>query len=593
MDNGKERYFNGIFSSFTYAGTSLVNLGNKPATFVVYHASLVPAMWLLTRRSDCRIFQKLDVMEIIKEVFKPYSGLSIENRIEGSLAKREYCVQYRETDFNFVSRLLEEEGICYFFKHKEKQHTIVFANHSTKFKPCDFDSEPSSSQQTDAGHIREWVLSQEVRPGKYELRDFNFEQPRLDLTADADGTDSRKFQLYDYPGEYTKKDIGTKIAQTRMEEEDLPRIVVDGTATFRGFESGSTFKLKDHFRSEFNVNYLITAISHSCDQGDNYRSSEIAAAESFTYDTRFQCIPQPTPFRPPRITPEPVIHGTQTAIVVGPSGEEIYTDKYGRVKVQFHWDRLGKDDDNSSCWIRVSQPWAGNRWGAIWIPRIGQEVIVDFLEGDPDQPIITGRVYNADQMPPYQLPDNKTRSTFLSRSSKNGSSSTFNEVRFEDLKGSEQVFINAEKDMDLNVENDSREHVGNNRSLIVDKDQMESVGGDLSINVTGNINEKAGQNVSLQIGQNLYEKSAMNFAHEAGQEIHLKAGMNVVIEAGLELTIQASGNFINIGPAGISIVGTMVLINSGGAAGVGSPSTPTDPTDPDKADDGSKGTKLN
>jgi type VI secretion system secreted protein VgrG len=299
------------------------------------------------------------------------------------------------------------------------------------------------------------------------------------------------------------------------------------------------------------------------------------------------------PFRPQRLSPKPFVQGPQTAVVVGPAGEEIYPDKYGRVKVQFFWDRLGKKNENSSCWVRVSQPWAGKNWGSVSIPRVGQEVIVEFLEGDPDRPIITGRVYNDDQMPPYTLPDNMTRTTFMSRSTKGGGSSNYNELRFEDKKGDEQIFLNAEKDMDHRVENDSREFVGKDRSLIVKGDQKEKVEGAQHAEVTGSRNEKVGQSMSLQVGQSLNEKTGMKFAHDAGQEIHLKAGMNVVIEAGLELTIKASGGFINIGPAGIAISGTpLVLINSGGAAGAGSGSSPEDPQKPDEADDGSKGGKM-
>jgi type VI secretion system secreted protein VgrG len=358
-----------------------------------------------------------------------------------------------------------------------------------------------------------------------------------------------------------------------------------------------------------NKTYVITEVHHSATVGGSYSGSGGDAEELYT--NQFTCIPFSVPLRPARVTPRPIVHGPQTAVVVGKSGEEIWTDKYSRVKVQFFWDRVGKKDENSSCWIRVSQPWAGKNWGAINIPRIGQEVIVEFLEGDPDRPIITGRVYNDEQMPPYTLPDNMTRTTFLTRSTKGGGSSNWNELRFEDKKGSEQIFMNAERDMDLRVEHDSREFVGNDRSLIVQgdqkekvqgeqdiqiaKDQNEKVGGDASLNVTGNQNMQVGQTMSLQVGQNLQEKSGQNYAHEAGMEIHLKAGMNVVIEAGLELTIMASGNFINIGPAGVAISGTLVLINSGGAAGSGSPSSPTspkDPKDPDTADDGSKGDKM-
>jgi type VI secretion system secreted protein VgrG len=404
--------------------------------------------------------------------------------------------------------------------------------------------------------------------------------------VEVDG--NTKYELYDYPGDYDTQSDGSALAKLRMQEEEAGHLVASGSSVCRALASGYTFELEDHDRDDLNTSYLLTEVQHVASVGESYGHGGGGAH----YSNHFTCIQASVPFRPPRVTPKPFVQGPQTALVVGPSGEEIYVDKYGRVKVQFYWDRQGQQDEKSSCWIRVSQPWAGQGWGALWIPRIGQEVIVSFLEGDPDRPIITGRVYNADQTVPYELPDNDTRSTFKSRSARGGGSSNYNEIRFEDKKGSEQVFMNAEKDLDVNVENDSREKVGNDRSLIVTNDQKESVGGDLHVQVTGNTNEKVGQNLSTQIGQNLYEKSGMNYAHEAGQEIHLKAGMNVVIEAGLELTIQASGNFINIGPAGVAISGTLVLINSGGAAGQGSPSSPTDPQKPDEADDGSKGTKL-
>jgi type VI secretion system secreted protein VgrG len=276
--------------------------------------------------------------------------------------------------------------------------------------------------------------------------------------------------------------------------------------------------------------------------------------------------------------------------VVGPKGEEIYSDEYGRVVVQFFWDRLGNNDEKSTCWLRTSQPWAGKNWGSMWIPRIGQEVVVSFLEGDPDQPIITGRVYNADQTVPYKLPDNQTVSTFMSNSSKGGGG--YNEFRFEDKKGREQVYLQAEKDMDVRVKNDSRELVGNDRSLIVKKDQKEKISGDQHSNVVGNRLEKVGQGMSLQIGQDFNGKTGTKLAYEAGTEIHLKAGTTCVIEAGVQLSLKVGGNFVDIGPAGVTIQGTMVMINSGGAAGSGTGSSPQAPKDPDEADSGKKFTKA-
>ena len=286
------------------------------------------------------------------------------------------------------------------------------------------------------------------------------------------------------------------------------------------------------------------------------------------------------------------MQGPQTAVVVGPSGEEIYVDKYGRVKVQFFWDREGKKDENSSCWIRVAENWAGKNWGVIFNPRIGQEVVVDFLEGDPDRPLITGRVYNADQMPPYELPENQTQSTIKTRSSKGGADN-FNELRFEDKKGTEQVFLHAEKDMDWRVKGDAREFVGKDRHLVVKGNQSESVEKDLHLQIKGEQREKIGKDLSLDVGGKRQDKVGGNYALDAAQEVHIKAGTNVILEAGAQLTIKAGSNFIHIGPDGVAIKGTMVMINSGGAAGSGGGSSPQAPKDPDVADDGTKGGKLN
>ncbi len=584
-----KRCINGFVSRFSQTGAD--------ARFTHYHAEVVPWLWFLTRSAACRIFQNMTVPDIISRVFKDLGFTDFKNSLQGTYDQWDYCVQYRETAFNFVSRLMEQEGIFYFFEHEKDKHTLVLADRPSAHKPCP--GQPKGRLDYTAGAllkedvIHDWHLEQALRTGKYSLKDYNFETPSTDLgvkepsIVSVDG--NSKYEIYDYPGEYGKKAEGETVAKTRMQEEETTHLIAGGSSDCRGFIAGYRFELEGHSRRDMNKSYVLTEVHHSASVGQAYYDE--ASKDGEQYSNSFACIPHTVPFRPARITPKPSVQGPQTAVVVGKSGEEIWVDKYGRVKVQFHWDREGKKDENSSCWVRVSQPWAGKNWGAVWIPRIGQEVIVDFLEGDPDQPIITGRVYNAEQMPPYTLPDNQTRSTFMSRSSKGGGSSNYNELRFEDKKGSEQIFINAEKDIDLRVENDSREFVGNDRSLIVKGNQKEKVEGDLHGEAGGNRNEKVGQTMSLQVGQNLQEKSGQNFAHEAGMEIHLKAGMNVVIEAGLELTIKGSGGFINIGPAGVAISGTLVLINSGGAAGSGSGSSPQAPQKPDEADDGTKGGK--
>jgi type VI secretion system secreted protein VgrG len=590
-----ERYFNGIVSHFAQSGSDI--------RFTRYQMQVVPWTWLLTRYADCKIFHNKTVQEILEQVFKDRGLTDYTIKLNGSYSPIEYCVQYRETDFNFISRLMEQNGIFYFFQHQMGSHTMVIADSPSAHQPCP--RQEAAGYNLVAGGIDEedvihsWNLGQELRSGKYTLTDYNFKTPSANLIAtepsviEVGGNSS--FELFDYPGEYAIRGDGTTFAKIRMQEEEASHLVANGSGVCRAFTSGYKFTLKDHYQGTMNVSYVLTEVQHTASVADTYATNSGGGGES--YSNEFTCIPETVPFRPARLTPKPFVQGPQTAVVVGKSdasdggggGEEIWVDKYGRVIVLFPWDRVNK----YSCWVRVSQDWAGQGWGGITIPRVGQEVLVSFLEGDPDRPIITGRVYNADQTVPYTLPDYQTRSTFMTRSSKGGGADNYNELRFEDKKGDEQIFLRGEKDFDTRIKNDIREWAGNNRSLIVTQDQMEKAGGDLHSQVTGNVNEKVGQNLSLQVGQNLYEKSGMNFAHEAGQVIHLKAGMTVVLEAGVELTLKVGGNFIDINPAGVTIVGTMVMINSGGAAGSGCGSSPTSPKDPDQADDGSKGGKMN
>jgi len=581
-----DRFFNGFVSRFAQSGTD--------PKFTHFQMEVVPWFWFLTRIADCRIFQNQSVPEIIQNVFQGRGFHDFRDSLQGTYEPREYCVQYRETDFNFVSRLMEQYGIFYYFEHTKDKHTLVLSDSSPTLENCPIQSDVrythSSGGLDSEDVITAWQIEQELRTGRYSLNDYNFETPAVDLlstetTVYAVG-ENTKFEIYDYPGDYLTSSDGLDLAKLRMQEEEAGHMVASGSGVCRTLASGYIFNLEDHDRADLNTKYLLTEVQHVASVGESY-GHEGGGAH---YSNHFTCIQSAVPFRPARVTPKPLVQGPQTALVVGPSGEEIYVDKFGRVKVQFYWDRKGDKDANSSCWIRVSQPWAGKGWGAMWIPRVGQEVIVSFLEGDPDRPIITGRVYNAVQTVPYTLPDNGTVSTFQSRSTKGGQAFNYNEIRFQDKKGSEQLFINAEKDMDVNVENDSREKVGRDRSLIVKQDQKESVGGDLHIQVTGDTNEKIGQTLSTQVGQNLYEKSGQNYAHEAGMNIYLKAGMSVVIEGGIDVTLKAGGNFVNVGPAGVDISGSIVLINSGGAAGSGSPPSPISPQQPDAASTGSKGT---
>jgi len=626
LPTGETRYFNGFVSAFSQAS------GTAAERHAAYRATLRPWLWFLTRTADCRIFQEKTAPDIIKEVFSDhgFSGY-VEDALSGSYRTWPYCVQYRETDFNFVSRLMEQEGIYYFFKHENGKHTLVLCDSYSSHAPYPGYEEipfypPGEGQRRERDHIYDWLLSQEVQPGACALNDFNFETPKASLMAkgviDRPHAQSQ-FEIYDYPGEYTDSGEGDTYARTRIEELHAEFEQVLGTGNAMGVATGSLFTLTNYPRDDQNREYLVSSTSLDV-ESDVFESGVADSGPEFACS--FTALDASQPYRSERSTPKPVVQGPQTAIVVGKAGEEIWTDEYGRVKVQFHWDRYGAADEDSSCWIRVAQLWAGKNWGAMYLPRIGQEVIVEFLEGDPDRPIITGRVYNDATKPPYELPGNATRSTVKSNSSKGGGG--FNEIRLEDLKGEEQVFVHAEKNFDLRVKNDRHEFIGNDRHLMVKNDRFdkiennahleittdrtEKVGGDEHLTVTGdrmtsidandnltvasdwnaesgadtnlkagaNHNQKVGQKFSLDAGMDIHQKAGMNFAAEGGMAVHVKGGMTVVIEGGTQLSLKVGGNFIDINPGGVFIQGTLVMINSGGAAGAGGGCSPTAPAAP-------------
>ena len=500
LPGDKNRYFNGFVSRFTLSGA----LGDLS----VYHATVHPWLWFLTRTADCRIFQDMTVPDIVKQIFRDHGFTDFEESLSGTYHTWPYCVQYRETDFNFVSRLMEQEGIYYYFKHEKNKHMMVLSDaigsheaypgyEKLPFYP------PDEHMRREEHHIHHWTVSQEVQPGVYALNDFDFERPRADLNVkQAVPRDHARanLEIFDYPGEYVQTSDGETYVRARIEELHAEYEQAQGQSNARGLCAGSLFQLTQFPRQDQNREYLVISATHEV-ESDAYTSGSASTGEDI-YTCSFTALSSKQPFRPSRITPKPLVQGPQTAIVTGLAGEEIHTDKYGRVKVQFHWDRYGKNDENSSCWIRVSHPTAGQNWGAVQIPRIGQEVIVDFLEGDPDHPIITGRVYNASQMPPYDLPANATQSGMKSRSSKGGTADNFNELRFEDKKGAEHVYLHAEKDWTINVENDKTQTIGHDESL--------TVGNDRKKNVTANQTESIGINKTITVGGNHSESISGN-----------------------------------------------------------------------------------
>lgn len=584
--DGEPRTFHGLISNFSQSGGSGDDAGTTK--FSHYSATLVPWFWLLTQTRNSRIFQEKTVPEIIESIFIEKGFADFALRLQGTYQPRTYCVQYREADFTFISRLLEEEGIYYFFEHDDKKHTLILADSANEHPPCPKQATARCQGVVSADWFEEDVitaveLKQQICPGQYTLGDYNFEMPGTDLkvsTITNQEIAPTELEIYDFPGEYEKMADGKSLVDIRMQEKEAQITRVTGSSNCRNFISGHQFILANHYRADLNnKSFVLTHVHHQASQNGYLPEEPVQSS----YRNHFECIPVEVPYRPPRLTQRPVIDGVQTAIVVGPAGEEIYTDEHGRVKVLFHWDREGKGDENSSCWIRVSQAWAGAKWGAMYIPRIGHEVVVDFIEGDPDRPIIVGRVYHGNNQPPYALPDEKTKSTLKSDSTPGGGGS--NEIRFEDKKGSEQIFIHAEKDQDHRVKHNLRELVGSNKHSIVQHDMYERVDGDFHQTIKGDQNLKIDGTISREAGMDLQEKAGMKHALEAGMEIHLKAGMNVVIEAGATITLKAGGGFIVVGPAGVAISGTPVLINSGGAAGTGSGASLTQPLLPAAAED--------
>jgi len=605
LSNGETRYFNGYVSRFVQAGSV--------GRLTRYCATIVPWLWFLTRMADCRIFQEMTVPDIIKQVFGDRGFDDFEDRLSGTYRQWEYCVQYRETDFNFVNRLMEQEGIYYYFKHEDGKHTLVLADAASSHDPFpDYEEiplRPPEQALREGEHIWAWTIEHRVQPGAYALNDYDFKAPKKALWTKAEVVRKHAMAtavVYDYPGEYVEFADGEAYARTRIEELQAQHEVLEGQSDARGICPGCKFSLTNHPRQDQCREYLITSATYQL-ESNQFDSAGQASGGGPVYSCSFTAIDSKEPFRPPRVTPKPVVQGPQTAIVTGPKGEEIFPDEYGRVKVHFHWDRYGKVDEKSSCWIRVSQVWAGKGWGAMSIPRIGQEVIVEFLEGDPDRPIITGRVYNGQSMPPYGLPGKKVVSGMKSNSTPGGGG--YNEMSMDDTQGTEKITIHGQYDMSTTIENDQTDIIHNNRTTTVDVDDTETigsnqtvtVGADQSITVGGNQSLSVGSNQdqviganrsitvggdetttvsgsrtltvgasesisvgasrslvvgaahSIAVGANLDVSAAANTSMASGANTNISAGASIKITAGSSVTISAAGSSITIGASGITL----------------------------------------
>lgn len=575
LPNKEKRFWHGYVARFYMVGES--------GHVFHYRAVIVHWLWALTRSADCRIFQKLAVPDIAQQVFRDCGEKDFKVRLSGTYPQLEYCVQYRETHFNFVSRLLEQEGIAYYYTHDAAAGTLVLADEKAAYDPAPgYDKiryVPVGGDEKQQEAIKTWIIENEVQPTEYGLTDYNPLKPkeamlRVERAARDYGLNNK--QIFDYPGGFAEATDSERLSHLRLDELQVASELARAQTTCLGLGAGNLFTLEDHPRPEQNRQYLITALNLYFDAGE-FSSREKAETRTAC---DFTAVPASYAFRPPRVTPKPVVHGPQPAVVVGPSGEEIHTDEHGRVKVHFFWDRYNKNDENASCWLRVAQGWAGKRWGSLFLPRIGQEVLVDFLEGDPDRPLVTGSMYNADMVPPYPLPAQKTISTLKSDSTKGGKG--FNEIRFEDKKGDEQIYIHGEKNMDIRIKNDVfetvennrhltvkkdlLEHVENNRDEIVDADHKEAIGKDRHLSVAGKEAKAVEGSLSLSVKGDVIEVFKANHSEQVTTDYYLK-GDNIVIEGMTNVTIKVGQSSIAIAADGIAIkTDQLVKIESGTTA---------------------------
>jgi type VI secretion system secreted protein VgrG len=579
LNEEEDRYFNGFVTEFMYSGAD--------GQFYRYHAAIRPWLWLLTRTSDCRIFQGMDVPEIIKEIFRLNNMVDYRVMLNGTYRTWNYCVQYNETDFDFISRLMEQEGIYYFFTHEKGKHVLVLADAIGAHEKYPGFGEIVYLPDLKQGAVidkslNSWTATQSMMPDRYAMQDFDFENPKVNLLSVNKKPDKHAWplddpEIFDYPGEYVIREEGERYVKVRLEELQCQRIRKHASGRCRGLAAGHIFDFSDYPRADQNGEYLIVSIEHEM---NNHEFGVGELKDQTVYSCDIEVMDSKVPFRSPRKTRKPIVRGPQTAIVVGPEADEIYTDHHGRVKVQFHWDRYGTKDESSSCWVRVSQLWAGTKWGGIHIPRIGQEVVVSFLEGDPDRPLITGSVYNANTQPPYTLPGNKTQSGIKSRSTLEGGPDNFNEIRMEDKKGSEELYIQAEKDENIlvkndksetvqhnetiNIGNDRHETVDRNETIIVKNDRLEAVHSNEDLSVAKVRTRSVGEDESVSIGKSkthtVGENESVNIGNN--QVITVSNDQSISVEASRSLSVGKE-HTITVGKSETRNIGEKLVITAG------------------------------
>jgi type VI secretion system secreted protein VgrG len=587
LDDGSTREVNGLASNFSMLG--------EHGRFVRYEARLRPSLWLLANTRNCRIFQGKDVPSVALEILSEHGLTEVQNALTVKYPAREYLVQYRESDLAFVQRILEHEGIYYYFEHHDGKHVLVLADalsaHSeaSGYEKVPYYA-PLESKMRERDHIDGWFVSRRIVPAGYAANGFNFERagskPFTGGRRQAE-TPVEMGEVFDYPGYLTAQDQADEHARIRLEELQVESETVRGSGDARGLRAGSLFTLSGYPRDDQNKRYLLVETRYEL-VVDSYESVREAKSEE-QCRVEFVAIDATRPYRPPLRTRKPVVDGPQTAVVVGPGDQEIWTDDYGRVKLQFPWDRYGQADQNSSCWVRVAQLWAGSGFGGMHVPRIGQEVIVDFLEGDPDKPIVVGRVYNADNMPPYALPGSRTQSGIKSRSVKNGLPDNANEIRFEDQRGQEELYVQAERDLNAVVKNDQSTSVGVKQTVSVGTMQIVSVGTEQVVSVGTNQTLSVGANRTASVGaadsamvggardvtvmqaDTLTTKGHRTATHDAGRTVTVKGSDQETVNAGDKTTTVHGAYAIDADSYAVDSRGSFLLSCPSGSVSAGPP----------------------
>ncbi|WP_299004864.1 type VI secretion system tip protein TssI/VgrG [uncultured Shewanella sp.] len=563
--NGEiKRQVHGIVNAFSK--------GDTGHHHTVYHITLVPALSRLKLRHNSRIFQAQSVTSIISTLLTEMNILDVAFNCDPSLDERlrEYCVQYRETDFEFISRLAAEEGLFYHFEHTDTGHTLVFSDSTQKLSNIGFPFPYNalSGGVADTPFMGEFALTHQVRPTVTRLKDASFHNPAYSFLLESEGEvldeQQLRYEHFDFPGRFKDDDSGQVFTQARLDYLRRDAQVAVGKSNIMQASAGYKFDLAEHIDDTFNRDWLLVQIKHQGIQGAASEGANTSVPT--TYHNEITSIPASSPWQA-KPQPKPRVTGPQMATVVGPEGEEIFCDEFGRVKVQFPWDRYSNGDDSASCWVRVSQGWTGGQYGMMSVPRIGHEVIVSFVEGDPDQPIITGRTHNAINLPPYALPDHQTRTVLKTQSHKGEGS---NELHFEDQAGEEVVYFHAQKDMQQLIENDQSLHVLGNQHWNVAQDRFTQITNDDHLTLEANSLNLIEKDSMLAVKASHHQKVSKKQLMKVGSEVHLKSKGELILDAGSEITLSAGGSFLKVDPAGVHLVGAKVNLNSGGGAGKGS-----------------------